>query len=870
MAGKKERFGWLRERALEGGVELTSPKFYASLFPIADPSGIQDGAAIRNRQLSKSIALQVVNDEGRVNLDAVVREVTALQSEIASLAPEGHRDLPRHQHALAVLILLRDRRDVRIRLEGIVEPASNPMGEQLIRDTLELPARGRIDGTAARRAVLSAWLTYLRQNVGSCFATAPAILIQREQPMQFLADMDELISRGSLTRVIRGFEHVVPLSPSWGQGDLLKPFHFDSNRTTLSPGLGAALGKRGLKALAKVRVGVTSPRDLIGHLAKDKEKAERAFKLLTENPLLKGWEFTLASFSESKTKLSRWNIYSALGFNPEEPGGIGSVLISELNERLERVNRQLEELQYAYEAAFAVVKTSESRLRRATAEEANWLKADYKLKVAEVDKIAQERDRVHARGDRLGGIGNYLIEQYNIEFGNYFQEVYDAQMSDVGPDPYDDAPAGFRLLYKHGRTNPALWDLIHGPEQFVDALADFFVSTETILSADPRLKGLERELSDVVTALVIHLRTDQFLGSALYRMARVHGGRLPEHPLENLEKVDKKPWAYVSGGTMVELVGNYYRREELPTTRERIAESPTDLFVFLLEAMKELPPRVTNRFVEEPDRSLLIQSPTHAFLFKPGLSPFKEGWLDRGNTYTWVRDLVVRPQKDFLASIWLERPAMEQLVVELRLLLPGGKFEAPSSRCRPRDFRRQVLGGFTFNPLACEIVDGLLYSSLPFLDVAELGGCVEEIFGALLEDPSVALEAFRAMRAPGGGAVLPASALYGVCLASIAVAEGDRSSTDLPGRLRRLMERLGLAMPSPILFADTNWIQEQFGFLVNPGTGELELWRSDYLGLQAAPMTRWSSWVDGSGKIPWAIYVNPSEYTPSTLPFNAG
>ncbi len=859
----------MHERALESGVEFTSPNFYSSLFPVTDPSGIQDGAAIRNRQLAKSIALQVVDDEGRVDLDAVGREVTALQAEIASLTPEGHRDFPRHQHALTVLIFLRDRRDIRVRLEEIVGPTSNPMGEELIRDTLELPVRGNINGTAARRAVLSAWLTYLRQNVGSCFATAPAIMIQREQPMQFLADMDELISRGRLTRVIRGFEHVVPLSPSWGQGDLLKPFHFDSNKATLSPGLEAALGKRELPALAKVRVEVTTPRELIGLLAPDREKAERAFKLVTENPLLKGWEFTLASFSESKTKLSRWNIYSALGFNPEEPGGIGSVLIKELNERLERINRQLEELQYAYEGAFAVVKTAESRLRRATAEEANWLKGDYQQRVAEVDKIAQERDRVHARGNRLAGLGNYLIEQYNIEFGNYFQEIYDAQMSDVGPDPYDDAPAGFRLLYKHGRTNPALWDLIHGPEEFIDALADFFVSTETILVADPRLKGLERELSDVVTLLVTHLRTDQFLESALYRMARVHGGRVPERPLENLESVDKKPWAYVSGGTMVELVRNYYRREEPPTMRERIVESPTDLFVFLLEAMKELAPRTSNRFIEEPARSLLIQSPTHAFLFRPGLSPFKEGWLDRGNTYTWVRDLVARPQEDFLAELWLERSAMEQLVAQLRRLLPAGQFEVPSKRCRPRDFRNQVLGGFTSNPIACEIIDGLLYSSLPFLDVSELRGRVEEIFDALLEEPKVALEAFDAMRVPGGAPVLPASALYGVCLASIAVAGGERSATDLPGRLRRLIERLGLAMPRPILFADTNWTQEKFGFLVNPGTGELEMWRSDYLGVQAAPMTRWSSWVDGSGKIPWSIYVNPSEYTPSILPFNA-
>jgi hypothetical protein len=106
---------------------------------------------------------------------------------------------------------------------------------------------------AVRRAVLQAHLTPLRQTIGSCFATAPAIMIQREQPHQFLRDMDSLLSAGEL---LRG-DIAVPLSPSW-DGDLLK-----------------------------------------------------------------GWEFTLASFAEAKTEFSSWNLFSSLGLQPEESGGLG-------------------------------------------------------------------------------------------------------------------------------------------------------------------------------------------------------------------------------------------------------------------------------------------------------------------------------------------------------------------------------------------------------------------------------------------------------------------------------------------------------------------------------------------------------------------
>ena len=75
----------------------------------------------------------------------------------------------------------------------------------------------------ARKAVLSALLSSLRQNVGSCFATAPAILIQQDQPANFLGDMGQLLGTGRILRVYEGAEYAAPLSLSWGVGDLFRP-----------------------------------------------------------------------------------------------------------------------------------------------------------------------------------------------------------------------------------------------------------------------------------------------------------------------------------------------------------------------------------------------------------------------------------------------------------------------------------------------------------------------------------------------------------------------------------------------------------------------------------------------------------------------
>ena len=118
---------------------------------------------------------------------------------------------------------MRDDKEAVQLLRKIGKPYANKNADQIIRDTLDLPTTTAVTDAHARRAVLSAWLCYLRQNVGSCFATAPAILIHSEQPYAFLQDIDILLTTGRLKRTFGGIEYSAPLSASWGAGDLRRP-----------------------------------------------------------------------------------------------------------------------------------------------------------------------------------------------------------------------------------------------------------------------------------------------------------------------------------------------------------------------------------------------------------------------------------------------------------------------------------------------------------------------------------------------------------------------------------------------------------------------------------------------------------------------
>ena len=107
-------------------------------------------------------------------------------------------------------------------------------------------------------------------------------------------------------------------------------------------------------------------------------------------------------------------------------------------------------------------------------------------------------------------------------FPKYFQEVYDADMHEITSTPYDDSPAGFRLLYKYGRSNSAQWTRIQDQKEFVEALASFFVAAEMEISSSDIMEGLQHDVSEITTAIVMQIRTPEFLESAFYRMAVAH------------------------------------------------------------------------------------------------------------------------------------------------------------------------------------------------------------------------------------------------------------------------------------------------------------------------------------------------------------
>jgi len=415
-----------------------------------DLTNLQQSWSWRNIHVARGLAKELIDLKGEIKRTLLFKAIQILEKGLHSLGPNRHHDARRQQHLLKILRLFYEKPEYVQALKRVHKPEGHPGAEQLIRETLFLPENTPLNDAHARQATLSALLTRLRQNVGSCFATAPAILIQQDQPLYFLADMSQLLGTGRLKRTYEGKEYSVPLSVSWGVGDLIRPFYLASlGRHPLkvlarAPGLHAALKAAGLidtesrkeaiktcekllcasflnkvsenpfetltadRVLKEVlqshhhlteeeithslnrvdmggRMGMVSMYEgksrLVSRYLEEYEKAKGAFKALTDNALLKAWEFTLASLSEAKANFAKWNFYASLGVQPQEPHGIGESLQTKLKEIVEQFNEEIQVHQSHYDHVFAQVKYLEGRIRRASTEnELNWIRAEYQMR----------------------------------------------------------------------------------------------------------------------------------------------------------------------------------------------------------------------------------------------------------------------------------------------------------------------------------------------------------------------------------------------------------------------------------------------------------------------------------------------------------
>lgn len=774
----------------------------------------------------------------------------------------------------------------------------------------------------ARVAVLSAWMLYLRQNIGSCFASAPAIVVQQYQPGFFLSDMKQILSKRGISRIIEGQEFTVPIAQSQGDGVFFDSFSFDQlqNSPLVKRICQQVFGRKSVPVGILRELFVDKPQASIAKLVwaliceKKKTKSadlekegaddplyiqiKRFVSRLSDHPLLKTWEFSLASFSETRQQFCRWNLYTGLGMDRKEEGGIGEFLYNELNQRLEVANRETEQLSQEIDPLRERVNFAASRLNSAHSEsQMSWLQADYRNVKAEYEALDQQFIAMRSRAQKLAHLYNGLLDCYDSLFPRYFQEVYDPDLGGQGGHShYEDRPAGFRLLFKNGTTSLSRWQAIYNAQQFIEALTTFFRVSELEIKDKEEFTGIEKDLSEVVTALMLHVRSDRFLQLSFRRLLRERGIVDPPLELHLLEKSTTTPWCFVSGGTMDALVSHYYGRLEEASISRFTPYRCDELWVFLIDTIRSLPQWIKDKMYKPPGLPLLMHSGDHAFTLRGSYYPFCQSWnVSHGATeypYTWIRDEYVAPLADLYSQTTLSQDQQEELFCSVIR-----QWSSTGYRKSSKKQEEKLLQSAHFKPLArteefAEQVEKLLlpsesstsqkmvlqakiasvlWSKLPFIDTDTALSrtedlCREVLIRFLGKEKGFAKKIFAAFEKNIGtepyASTIDREKYWNVLLLTLfQLAKAEEipliNFDKNPVSLQDLLFSFGLGPKAPHIFGDSNWPREQLAFVVNPVNKELEVWRVYPGGCQGVPMVHWNLFDKG---FTYGVFSNPLQY----------
>lgn len=824
---------------------------------------LQDPFRFRARFLALEIAEHLFDEEGHLQLNTAQSLLRDLQAKKYFIGPSLENDAFLFEHLQVSLQFLVSSDAVRKLLQKFALPLCHKGAERLVRDSLWPRQLKQVSISDVKKAVLAAWFTWLRQTTGSCFATAPAVLIQGEQPFQLLQDLFDLLTFGSLRRIVSGREYAVPICPSLEEFDLLRPLAgISAQAFSLSPGLKAALGVCGLHpSRAELmqwieKEGETStPKKLIEAILlrrheldasdiKEQEELNRlemnplfakqsavyyqkpslrskkvsqwkddvrkactAYQALGDCALLRAWEATVASFSDVKVDIAKWNLYVSLGLHPDYTGGIGAFLYNRINQKLQILNRDLTMQQGEYERLMQIARNAE-RMGHS---------GEYNSALYQANSVAQQIEALSQEAHGLSELFPYLIQGYDRLIPDSFQEIFDPSLAQNIAEMIDDSPAGFRLAFKHGRRSSSVWTYIRTSDEFVRILREFFSSAEQELSFErPQDKKWIEELS---TEVIQFIQTDEFLQTSI--------DRVQMNPAIRDKRA--KPWEYISGGTMSTLLMTYYNRTYPFASIQRSIQNTQELLAFLID--------IAHASDHAP--KLLMQSPTHAFLLRLD-------WMPRDSLHAieqmkqfWSR--VKLYDEEWLAEKLAQRlPEREQSLFLHRWRQAGLREKLPA-------FRQALLESLPED--RGEFVDAFLYETLPLIERQKAASLAAELLGEKIG----AIEPFF-QDAPW---ITPVHFRERVKLIFAIRGKSPFYSVDIDGKIATALRERGLVAPKPILFADTNWSAGFFGLAIS-ASGGFDLWRFHRTGMTGVPMRKWFQ-LQCEGE--WIVFHKAREYS---------
>lgn len=538
-------------------------------------------------------------------------------------------------------------------LSNIKKPYYESDQYDMIKYTLLLSQETNLHVVQGKAAALAALITPIRQEVGSCFATALAIEIQENQNENFLEIISKIISSGEVSFTYSGTTNKAYISnrPTIAQQAKNSFYIFlkhleDAKKIPMlriitglisekfsKEEIDELIDKFIIKSKRDMDKDDWSTIDLIQHLGKFVENTKSSNnqyvfsthkhlggfkrKSLSDTALLyassvsnlhisRVFEFALATFSESEGAKLKTAILTSLGFQGRENNTIGDEVFDHIKQRLISVH---EDLNYNINVYNQLQYTDYLKHQRNNESSASSMGSEAVLFSIHNLKNLQ---------NTLTGLYEDIYHQLSVRAENFFAESYDPHLSshNTYAGVLEDIPAGFRLMFK-GSAHSTKMSSINTAEEFSKAMHEFIIlSTVDIIDeiAGPNSsEEIKNEISEVLNIISQGITGSNFIQKCFENIANRMNLHLdfhanPKHTIKVMMDKNITPWSTPSGGSPINLLKNIYNIQEgLHSSKKSDASSLHEIISFWKETCKKIP----------STRAVIATSPTHVFRLFP-------------------------------------------------------------------------------------------------------------------------------------------------------------------------------------------------------------------------------------------------------------
>jgi hypothetical protein len=488
--------------------------------------------------------------------------------------------------------------------EGVVKPQNpNFKSNTLIRSMLNLDPTTEITNRHAKILAFATFLSKLRQGpIGSCFATSVGINLQILRPDKFMQDIVSILQSDKLVRKVDSESHNIQYVLDATNDALTTELSLFkdgilSNGTNL-------LDSWALKAACK-QMGIPE--------SNTKKAISDAILALTGGKSAKITPFQIIE------KIAAMNFNE----NAQDRADIGKVGFCAIDNNM--LLRAWEELI----AAMAEVRphglVRGSLLNSISAA----LSDQFKPRTLSDKKVMQVFNKT---------LLDTVNTQLDLRYDPSTTLDDDSNANTVSSDGKSNFDAAFVMYDTKGNE-------VQTPSEFEETIRSYVDMTAQICAKQFTSNQEAQSLQDTAKKIMAFVGSKTFLRLAIINFDEEN--KKVNHPEDNWETLDGLPWRARYGNDPGEVLDVYFERTKDLVPYTFTPQNAQDLMVTLLDVAKQHQSETHYLDDDNPNETLELTSPQHAFEFMIKSDSMKVAVKDSRNARDWVQDYVSKHGKIF-------------------------------------------------------------------------------------------------------------------------------------------------------------------------------------------------------------------------------